>query len=135
MAITQALPAIDKGIKAFKRLSIAIKAATGATHGLKAALVSTGIGAAVVAIGLLVANFDKLKAAITGTNEELEKQKKLDVEADLKKTNDQLEKRLDLEEKIRKAGGQDDLKIAEERVKRIKEEIKQNELLSQEYQR
>jgi len=72
MAITQAIPSIDAGVKAFKRLSLAIKTATGATHGFKAALVSTGIGAAVVAIGLLIANFDKLKTAITGVNEKLE---------------------------------------------------------------
>lgn len=60
MAISQALPAMDKGVKAFKKLSIAIKTATGATHGWKAALVSTGIGAIVVALGLLIANFDKI---------------------------------------------------------------------------
>ena len=133
MAITQAFPAIDSGVKAFGRLSTAIKTAAGATNGFKAALVSTGIGAAVVAIGLLVANFDKLKSAITGTNEELEKQKQLDIENDLKKTNDALEKRLNLEEKIRKAGGQDDLKIAQERVKTIELEISHQEVLAEKY--
>lgn len=131
MAITQALPSIEGGIKAFKRLSLVIKSATGATHGFKAALVSTGIGAAVVAIGLLVANFDKLKAAITGTNEELEKQKKLDMENHLKKVNEQLEKQLDLEERIRKAAGQNDLEVAEARVKSIEKEIKRKEQLIQ----
>ena len=135
MAITQALPALDNGVKAFKRLSLVIKSATGATHGFKAALVSTGIGAAVVAVGLLVANFDKLKAAITGTNEELEKQKKLKIEEDLKKTNDALEKRLNLEQQIRKAAGQSDLEIAKERVKTIEKEIRDNEALSKEYER
>lgn len=133
MAITQALPAIDEGTKAFTRLSRTIKTATGATQGFKAALVSTGLGVAVVAIGALVANWDKLKTAITGTNEELEKQKQLDIENDLKKTNDALEKRLDLQEKIRKAGGQDDLKIAQERVKTIELEISQQEILAEKY--
>ena len=135
MAITQALPSIDAGVKAFKRLSLGIKAATGSVHGFKAALISTGIGAAVVAVGALAANFDKLKGWITGTNEELEKQKKLQIEQDLKKTNEALEKRLSLEEKIRKAGGQDDLTIAEERVKSIEKEIKNTEALSKEYER
>lgn len=135
MAISQAIPAIDNGVKAWKRLTLAIKAGTAGVHGFKKALISTGIGAAVVAVGLLAANFDKLKSWITGTNEELEKQKKLQIEADLKKTNEALEKRLSLEEKIRKAGGQSDLEIAQERVKSIEKEIKQQELLGKEYER
>ena len=129
MAITQAIPAIDDGVKAFKRLGLAIKGATVGMSSLKKALISTGIGAAVVAVGALVANFDKLKAAITGTNDELEKEKKLQMDAHLKKVNDELSKRLSLEEQIRKAGGQDDVTIAEERVKSIEKEIKKKEAL------
>ena len=129
MAITQAIPAIDDGVKAFKRLGLAIKGATIGMSSLKKALISTGIGAAVVAIGALVANFDKLKAAITGTNDELEEQKKLQMDEHLKKVNDELGKRLSLEEQIRKAGGQDDVTIAEERVKSIEKEIKKKEAL------
>ena len=129
MAITQAIPAIDDGVKAFKRLGLAIKGATVGMSSLKKALISTGIGAAVVAVGALVANFDKLKAAITGTNEELEKEKQLQMDEHLKKVNDELGKRLSLEEQIRKAGGQDDVTIAEERVKSIEKEIKKKESL------
>ena len=129
MAITQAIPAIDDGVKAFKRLGLAIKGATIGMSSLKKALISTGIGAAVVAVGALVANFDKLKAAITGTNDELEEQKKLQMDEHLKKVNDELGKRLSLEEQIRKAGGQDDVTIAEERVKSIEKEIKKKEAL------
>jgi hypothetical protein len=40
---------------------------------MKKALLATGIGAVAVGVGLLVANFDKIKAVITGTNPELEK--------------------------------------------------------------
>lgn len=129
MAITQAIPAIDDGVKAFKRLGLAIKGATVGMSSLKKALISTGIGAAVVAVGALVANFDKLKAAITGTNDELEKEKKLQMDKHLEKVNDELGKRLSLEEQIRKAGGQDDVTIAEERVKSIEKEIKKKEAL------
>ena len=129
MAITQAIPAIDDGVKAFKRLGLAIKGATIGMSSLKKALISTGIGAAVVAVGALVANFDKLKAAITGTNDELEKEKQLQMDEHLKKINDELGKRLSLEEQIRKAGGQDDVTIAEERVKSIEKEIKKKEAL------
>ena len=129
MALTQAIPAIEEGAKAFGRLKNSIAAATGATSKFGKALISTGIGAAVVAVGLLVANFDKLKAAITGTNDELEEQKQKQMDEHLKKVNDQLGKRLSLEEQIRKAGGQDDVTIAEERVKSIEKEIKKKEAL------
>ena len=129
MALTQAIPALDDAAKAFGRLKNSIAAATGATSKFGKALISTGIGAAVVVVGLLVANFDKLKAAITGTNEELEEEKKKQMDEHLKKINEQLDKRLSLEEQIRKAGGQDDVTIAEERVKSIEKEIKKKEAL------
>lgn len=51
----------DDGPKAFKALKMAIGSATKGLKGFKLALVSTGIGAIVVAVGLLIANFDKLK--------------------------------------------------------------------------
>lgn len=60
MAITQALPAIDNGVKAFKRLKIAIQGATVGMSGLKKALISSGIGALVVALGMIIANFDEI---------------------------------------------------------------------------
>ena len=123
MAITQALPSIESGVKAFKRLSLGIKAATGSVHGFKAALISTGIGAAVVAVGALAANFDKLKGWITGTNEELEKQKKLQMEEHLKKMNEQLASQLSLSEQIARINGKNDLEIIEARVKSLKDEI------------
>ena len=83
MAITQAIPSLDEGFKAFKRLSTAISVATGATSKFGKALVSTGLGALVVALGLLAANWDKVTEAmrkwgiISGeTKKELEEQKK-----------------------------------------------------------
>ena len=83
MAITQAIPALDDGVKAFKRLGLAIKTATIGMNGFKVALMSTGIGAAVVALGLLVANWDKVTDAMKrwgiiheDTKKKLEEQKK-----------------------------------------------------------
>ena len=83
MAITQALPALDNGVKAFKRLGLVIKSATAGMNSFKAALMSTGIGAAVVALGLLVANWDKVTDAMKRwgiihqtTAEKLEEEKK-----------------------------------------------------------
>ena len=83
MALTQALPALESGYKAFKNLSTVIATATKATSAWGKALVSTGLGAIVVALGLLAANWDKVTAAmkkwgiISGeTKKELEEQKK-----------------------------------------------------------
>jgi hypothetical protein len=68
--------------------------ATGAQT-FKAALISTGIGAFIVAIGLLVANFDKLfgsaeaaKLAIEGINETLERQLFLIEDTTRRRAND-----------------------------------------------
>lgn len=64
MALTQSFGAIDAGIKAFRRLGLAIKFAASSAGTLKTALVSTGIGALVVAVGALAANWDKVTAAL-----------------------------------------------------------------------
>jgi len=60
MAITQALPSLDAGIKGFKRLSTAISTATGATSKFGKALISTGLGALAVALGYIIANFEDI---------------------------------------------------------------------------
>jgi hypothetical protein len=51
---------------ATRAYSVAVGASTGALKLFRLALISTGIGAAVVAVGMLVANFDKVKAAVMG---------------------------------------------------------------------
>ena len=60
MAMTQALPQLAKGIDAFKGLRDSIAAATGATSKWGKALISTGIGAIIAALGYLIANFDEI---------------------------------------------------------------------------
>ena len=64
MAITQALPAIDNGVKAFKRLALAIRASSVALQGFSKAVIATGLGALVVGLGLLAANWDKVTDAM-----------------------------------------------------------------------
>ena len=60
-ALTEAFGALkDDGVKAFKGLKDALGSATKGLSGFKKALIGTGIGAIVVAIGLLIANFDDL---------------------------------------------------------------------------
>lgn len=104
MSITQALPAIDKGIKAFKALGIAIKGASTALKGLSAAAIATGLGAITFALGLLIANWDRLseamkksKIASTAAEEAIERQRKK-IE-DLRIEIEKLEKQYDQEER------------------------------------
>lgn len=123
MSITQALPAIDKGVKAFKRLGIAIKASSTALKGFSAAAISTGIGALVVLLGLLIANFDKLKSSIGGVNEEEEKQKDIAIEKHLESVNKQLKSRIDLESKLVRIRGGNDVDVARAVVKAYEQEI------------
>ena len=103
MAITQAIPALDDGVKAFKRLGLAIKTATIGMNGFKVALMSTGIGAAVVAVGALISAFGKLKKKQDDYVEKQKEQIKLQKEEQIKaqeKYNESLKKELDLKEKL-----------------------------------
>ena len=60
MSLTQAIPAIDEGGKAFGRLRNSIATATGATSKFGKALISTGLGALVVALGYVVTHFEEI---------------------------------------------------------------------------
>ncbi len=60
MALTQALPALDKAVKGFQNLRTVIQTATGATGKFGKALVSTGLGALVVALGYIVSHFEEI---------------------------------------------------------------------------
>lgn len=63
-----------KGLAVAKRLyAVATGGATKATKLFKLALISTGIGAFVVALGIVVANFGKIKEAITNVFPGIEK--------------------------------------------------------------
>jgi hypothetical protein len=65
MALSQGLDSVMSSIDAFKNLGAVIKnQVAGAFNALKGAIGSTGIGILVVSVGLLVANFDKVKKAV-----------------------------------------------------------------------
>lgn len=86
MALAQGVKGIRDATIAMKEMGMATKAmavaqalwttVTGTTTGalkiLRVALISTGIGALVVAVGMLVANFDKVKEAVTNTTKTFE---------------------------------------------------------------
>jgi hypothetical protein len=94
--------------KAKLAYAAAVGTATGATKAFRIALISIGIGAVVVAIGALIANWDKLKNAIIGSTgaledfvaAEAERQKQSDRAKALLDAQTQLElKRADILEK------------------------------------
>jgi hypothetical protein len=66
MAFSQGISSLKDLSEGFKNMKAAVKVATGSLHGLKGAIVATGIGALVVALGLLVANWDKVTEAVDG---------------------------------------------------------------------
>ncbi len=65
MALSQGLQAVGESIDSFKQLGAVIKnQVSGAFSTLKGAIASTGIGLLVIGVGLLVANFDKVKETL-----------------------------------------------------------------------
>lgn len=72
IGITEGLSKLDDGIKAFKRLTIAVNASSKAMNGFKIALISTGIGALVVVLGSVIAYWDEFTEAIGLSSQQLE---------------------------------------------------------------
>jgi hypothetical protein len=65
MALSQGLQAVGESIDSFKQLGTVIKTqVVGAFSTLRGAIVATGIGALAVVLGLVIANFDKVKKAV-----------------------------------------------------------------------
>ena len=66
MAISQGLQQIGESIDSFKQLGTVIKTSViSAFSSLKSALITSGIGLLVIAVGVLIANFDKLKNIVS----------------------------------------------------------------------
>lgn len=87
MAFSQGIASLKDLSEGFGVLKGAITAAVASSNALKAALISSGIGAAVVAVGALASNWDKVKSAL-GLATEAQK----DYNAELAKHNDLAEK-------------------------------------------
>ena len=73
IGITEGLSKMDDGIKAFKRLTIAVNSSSKAMGVFKTALISTGIGALVVVLGSVIAYWDEFTEAIGLSSDQLEK--------------------------------------------------------------
>jgi len=117
LALSQGVQGVRDAIPAFKQLFNTIKVGIG----------STGIGLLVVALGALVANFDKIKAAISGVTDE---QKALNAES---KKNVETQKQnletLNGQENVLKLQGKSEREILQMKIKQtdaVIETIKAN---------
>jgi hypothetical protein len=90
MALSQGLSQLKDIGKVGEQLSITFKGLTAGANGFKKALISTGIGALVVAVGLLVAYWEDIMALVGGVSSE---QKKLNeqTQKDLAANQEKLE--------------------------------------------
>ena len=73
MAMTQGLDAIDQAIKSFKKLSTIIGISSKSLSTFKKALIGTGLGALVVVLGSIIANWDEFTKSIGLSTKQLEK--------------------------------------------------------------
>jgi hypothetical protein len=65
LALSQGLEAVGNSIDSFKQLGAVIKTSVSNAFGtLRSAIISTGIGALVVGVGLLIANFETVKKVV-----------------------------------------------------------------------
>jgi hypothetical protein len=66
MALSQGLQAVGESIDSFKQLGAVIKTqVVTAFSTLRGAIIATGVGALAIGVGLLIANFDKVKETLT----------------------------------------------------------------------
>jgi hypothetical protein len=129
MAVSQGLQGLGEARDSFKQLGAV---ASNALKGIKTGLAATGIGLFVVALGLIVAYWDDIKAAVSGVSEE---QKKLnaDSQANLDIQKSKLTS-IDSQENILKLQGKSErdilnIKIAQtdEVIKATKQQLINNE--------
>lgn len=95
----------------------ATKLFNGQLKGTRAALIATGIGALVVAVGLLITYWDDITEAVTGVNQELEEQ--LDIQREIV---DEMERELGLlesSENILRLQGKSEAEILQMKKDRI----------------
>ena len=143
MKFTNGLKAVKETAAGLKTMSLATKAtaaeteglaaaqganaaatntATVATNGFKKALISTGIGAIIVAIGALIAYWDDLTDLIKGSGDEAEiAAKKV---ANLISVLDKMDKDIELSIRIDEANGATEEEILKKRTESIQQQLK-----------
>lgn len=131
LALSQGLSAVSDSAKDFQRLASVIKdRVVTAFSTLRGAIISTGIGALVVALGALIANFDKIKNAIDGVSDA---QKDL-VDQTTKAADKEAEKlaTLDSQDNVLRLQGKSETEILELKKKQVGEilEARKQQLVS-----
>lgn len=143
MKFTNGLKAVKETAAGLKTMSLATKAtaveteglaaaqganaaatntATVATNGFKKALISTGIGAIIVAIGTLIAYWDDLTDLIKGSGDEAEiAAKKV---SNLISVLDKMDKDVELSIRIDEANGATEEEILKKRTESIQQQLK-----------
>ena len=128
MAMTSGIVAVEKGVVAFKKLGNAIKlstvytkAATIATTNFSKALLATGIGALVVALGTLLTMLPDIIKKMTEVSDTVKNQKS-ETEAAIK-ANEGWEDVIDYQTRLRKAYGD-----TTEQIRILKGELLQQKL-------
>ena len=143
MKFTNGLKAVKETAAGLKTMSLATKAtaveteglaaaqganaaatntATVATNGFKKALIATGIGAIIVAIGTLIAYWDDLTDLIKGSGDEAEiAAKKV---ANLISVLDKMDKDIELSIRIDEANGATEEEILKKRTEGIQQQLK-----------
>lgn len=143
MKFTNGLKAVKETAAGLKTMSLATKAtaveteglaaaqgvnaaatntATVATNGFKKALIATGIGAVIVAIGTLIAYWDDLTDLIKGSGDEAEiAAKKV---ANLISVLDKMDRDIELSIRIDEANGATEEEILKKRIESIQQQLK-----------
>jgi hypothetical protein len=130
MAFSQGIQGLMEAKDSFKQLGAV---AVNALKGVRGALIATGIGALVVALGTIVAYWDDIKAAVSGVTTEQETLNK-EVEKNVLAENEKLEI-LNSQDNTLKLQGFSEKQILQLKIKQIEliiaateEQIKQNEI-------
>lgn len=122
LAVSEGLSTILDSGKDFARLGAIIKnQVVTAFSTLRSAIISTGIGALVVALGVIVANWDKIKGVVSGVSKEQENLNKATAE-NTKKQQEKLDA-ISGQENILKLQGKSERDILELKVKQTDEVI------------
>lgn len=122
LAVSEGLSTILDSGKDFARLGAIIKnQVVTAFSTLRSAIISTGIGALVVALGVIVANWDKIKGAVSGVSKEQENLNKATAD-NTKKQQEKLDA-ISGQENILKLQGKSERDILELKVKQTDEVI------------
>ena len=130
IGLTQGLQAIDSGVKAFKALTIAINASVAGMNALKMAIAATGIGALVVLIATVAANWDKWFGSTEKENDAL--QKTNNILLDLNDTLKAKERSMNFALEQMRIEGKLESEVQKERQKRLQQMLAMAQAAAQE---